>query len=672
VAVMQVHCPSGDRMPRTRAAFDYSTAFSRNIGWITEWEQQELRKKTVAIAGLGGVGGAHALTLARLGIGGFHLADLDRFDVANLNRQAGAFISTLDAEKTAVVAHMTRDINPELHLKVYPTGVDDENLDEFLAGVDLFVDGLDFFATAIRGKVFKRCAELGIPAITAGPIGLGTSYIIFMPGGMSFEEYFRMEGRSEEQQYVNMAVGLTPKRFHAAYLVDPSRVDLAGRRGPSTAAAIQLCSGVVGAEAVKILLGRGKVHAAPAYHQFDAYRGRWHRGYLRYGNAGPLQSLKRYIGYKAFGRMSLNARPAEKAPETESEMLRILDLARWAPSGDNAQPWRFEIEASDKLVVRILADGEDRNIYDYANGQPTLISGGFLLETIRIAASRFGRAMCWSYLGSETVERGTEHRIAVSLPKDASVIEDPLHRYITIRGVDRRPYRMGALTPSQKAQLEAAVGDELRIEWREAWGARWKLARLCARSTDIRLRLPEAYQVHKRILDWNHLFSPVGVPSASVGVDPMTLRLMRWVMRSWTRVHRMNRFFAGTAMPQIQLDLIPGIRCAAYFVVTRLTPRGDDEPMALLRAGERLQRLWLTATAMGLAVQPALAPLCFAHHAHAHPRLSRSSRMVKFARLAANCFASDGSVLFLARIGNPKRSPPSARSIRRNVADLTD
>ena len=47
--------------------FSYDEAFSRNIGWVTEAEQQALRGKRVAIAGLGGVGGVHFLTLARLG-----------------------------------------------------------------------------------------------------------------------------------------------------------------------------------------------------------------------------------------------------------------------------------------------------------------------------------------------------------------------------------------------------------------------------------------------------------------------------------------------------------------------------------------------------------------------------------------------------------------------------
>ena len=59
--------------------YNYHEAVSRNIGWISEWEQLSLRTKKIAIAGMGGVGGAHLIALARLGIGQFHIADLDDF-----------------------------------------------------------------------------------------------------------------------------------------------------------------------------------------------------------------------------------------------------------------------------------------------------------------------------------------------------------------------------------------------------------------------------------------------------------------------------------------------------------------------------------------------------------------------------------------------------------------
>src|SRR5687767_2645066 len=104
-------------------SFDYATAFSRNLGWVTPQEQAQLRAKRVAIAGLGGVGGFHLLALTRLGIGAFSLAEPDHFELANFNRQAGAQLSTLSRSKLDVMVQMARDINPELDIRLFPEGV---------------------------------------------------------------------------------------------------------------------------------------------------------------------------------------------------------------------------------------------------------------------------------------------------------------------------------------------------------------------------------------------------------------------------------------------------------------------------------------------------------------------------------------------------------------------
>lgn len=61
-------------------SFD-DVAFSRNIGLVQPEEQQRLRRTVVAISGLGSVGGIHATTPARMGIGHFYLADFDRFEL---------------------------------------------------------------------------------------------------------------------------------------------------------------------------------------------------------------------------------------------------------------------------------------------------------------------------------------------------------------------------------------------------------------------------------------------------------------------------------------------------------------------------------------------------------------------------------------------------------------
>lgn len=271
--------------------FSYNEAFSRNIGWLTQQEQDSLRHKRVAIAGLGGVGGVHLLTLGRLGIGKFHLADFDAYDLANFNRQAGATVSTLGQRKLAVMTRQALDINPELEIKGFADGVTDDNLDDFLDGVDIYIDGLDFFAFRARQRVFAACAAKGIPAVTAAPLGMGTAVLNFLPGGMRFEEYFRFEDGSEQEMPLRFLLGLAPARMHMRYLVDATTIDLANHKGPSTMMACQLCAGVAATEALKILLGRGPVRAAPKGYHFDAYSNKLALTWRPGGNRNPLQRL---------------------------------------------------------------------------------------------------------------------------------------------------------------------------------------------------------------------------------------------------------------------------------------------------------------------------------------------------------------------------------------------
>ena len=269
--------------------FSYLEAFDRNIGWVTEAEQQQLRAKRIAIAGLGGVGGAHLLTLTRLGIGRFNLADFDRFEVHNFNRQVGANLNSVGRPKVEVMAEMARSINPELDLRSFDDGVHAGNVESFLDDVDLYIDGLDFFVLDERQRVFELCAARGIPAITAAPLGMGAALLVFMPGRMSFEEYFRMGKSSAAEKAARFLVGLSPSMLQMGYLADPSRVDLAGRKGPSTPMACDLCAGIAGTEALKVLLGRGGVVAAPHGIHFDAYKNRLRHTWRPGGNAHPLQ-----------------------------------------------------------------------------------------------------------------------------------------------------------------------------------------------------------------------------------------------------------------------------------------------------------------------------------------------------------------------------------------------
>jgi len=272
-------------------AFAYARAYSRNIGWVTLPEQDRLKNARIAIAGLGGVGGAHLLTLCRLGISNFNISDFDDFDIHNLNRQAGAFMRFMGHSKIDTLAQLARDINPEIDIRLFPKGVQPDNVDDFLRDVDIYVDGLDFFALPARRMVFAKCREKGIPVLTAAPLGIGTALLYFSPTGMSAEDYFKWEGHDLQEQYARFIAGLSPAMMQRNYLVVPEAVNFQEKRGPSTIMACDLCAGVMGASVMKLLLKRGSIRAAPWGMHFDAYHQTLKHTWRPFGNSNPLQQL---------------------------------------------------------------------------------------------------------------------------------------------------------------------------------------------------------------------------------------------------------------------------------------------------------------------------------------------------------------------------------------------
>ncbi len=295
--------------PDAGSSWSYDAAFCRNRGLINPQEQEKLRASRIAIAGMGGVGGIHLVTLARLGIGAFHIADPDRFEVVNFNRQYGATVRALGQSKAEVMAREAQDINPEVQLRVFAEPISQANVGAFLDGVDVLVDGIDFFALPTRRLLFQEARRRGIWAVTAGPLGFSTAWLVFAPTGMSFDDYFDMNDLMDQLDLIAaFAIGLAPRATHFRYL-DLAAVDIRSGRGPSAGLACQLCSGVVGAEVVKILLGRRPVRFAPDYSQFDAYRQVLRQGRLWRGNRHPLQKLKRWVFRRRL--QALGFRPPE-------------------------------------------------------------------------------------------------------------------------------------------------------------------------------------------------------------------------------------------------------------------------------------------------------------------------------------------------------------------------
>jgi hypothetical protein len=347
---------------------------------------------------------------------------------------------------------------------------------------------------------------------------------------------------------------------------------------------------------------------------------------------------------------------------------QILEAAHWAPSGDNAQPWTFEVHGEDEFDVCLRIN--PGNVYEYKNGEPTLISAGTLLENIAIAAPSHGKSAQWQYQGLA----GNVHRIRIRLIPNPVASEHPLSGQIQRRSVDRRPYQWRALSEADRRALSETAGPEFSIEWHETLAARRKVAALTRLATDIRLRIPETFDIHNHIVDWKRVYSPDAIPSQALGLDPLTLKIMRWTLAKRPRTEMANRMgspmFAG-----LQMDFLPGMFSAAYFAFRfrqRATGQAEEAPQ-LLRLGQAVQRFWLTTTKLGLALQPCLATLAFAYYGRAKEPFTVSMterRKAEILSARAEDYLRDvPSLGFIGRIGFPKAKLES-RSLRRPLAQL--
>ena len=152
---------------------------------------------------------------------------------------------------------------------------------------------------------------------------------------------------------------------------------------------------------------------------------------------------------------------------------RILDLARWAPSGDNTQPWRFRI-VDDFNVAVYGHDTRDNVLYDF-DGHASHMAHGALLETIRIAASLEGMLASWE-IDPMSDDRLPVYRVSL---KPANGLErDPLAIYIQSRVVQRRSMRIVPLSNDEKNTLIKSVGEQFDLHFFETLGRRLSVARL--------------------------------------------------------------------------------------------------------------------------------------------------------------------------------------------------
>jgi molybdopterin/thiamine biosynthesis adenylyltransferase len=255
----------------------YQESYSRNIGVFTETEQEQLRNSTIAVAGVGGIGGLLVERLIRMGVGNIRITDLGTYEQSNLNRQYGSSMLTLERYKAEVVHDNIKEIYPEANVYYDNNGItSEEGASQFIEGTDLVIDEMDYGAWKESIYLQRAARKRGVYYLFAGAIGFGALLTNFDPLGITLEEYnkippnYGLEKLGELSVPTERILPVVPSYATNAMSMEMLQEIIAGQRPvPTCSVGVGLASVLAASNAINILLKRKEVVKAPQYMYID-------------------------------------------------------------------------------------------------------------------------------------------------------------------------------------------------------------------------------------------------------------------------------------------------------------------------------------------------------------------------------------------------------------------
>jgi nitroreductase len=646
---------------------------SRNRNKITLDEQRRLGALTVGVAGLS-VGQATAITLALEGVGGrFRLADFDTLALSNMNRlRAGAH--AIGVNKAVLTAREIFEIDPYADVTVFERGVRDDTLDAFLNGLDLLFEECDDLKMKVRLR--ERARELGIPVLMetsdrglfdverfdrepARPIFHG------LVGGLRAAE---LDGLSTYEK-VPVVLGIlgaeTISPRLAASLVD---VEATLKTWPQLASAVALGAAVNTDAARRVALGElresGRFFVDLAQLVADGAQAQ-----LAVAAVSEPPGVNEPLGANEPTLLApLAPLVRTREPLAPRDVSALVARAALAPSGGNCQPWRFVARGARIACLHDVA--RSRSFLDFAHGAAYAALGA-AVENLALAARTAG----WEPTVAPFPDAGDATRVCVvQLEPGAPEPSDgdaALARAIEARVTNRRLGARVALDAGDAGALRdeaARAGAELELCTDP--DALDELGRVLGRGDRFRFLSPPLHAEMMRELRW----TPAEALRTRDGLDVATLELPAAdlagvrLLRGRPILDELTRIGGGDGLEKSARKSV-----AAASALGLLTVAGTGAD-SYFRGGRALERVWLAATARGLALQPMTALVyLFARAARGAAadfapaeRAELDALRARFARVFH--VASDRAEVILFRIG--RAAPPSARSLRRTLNDI--
>jgi len=648
---------------------------NRNIYKITQNEQDRLGTKKVGIVGQS-VGQSVALTMAmERSLGEIRLADFDTLGLSNLNRlRAG--LHNLGVPKVYITAREIAEIDPYIVVKCYPDGVAQDTIDDFLLSggpLDLLIDECDSLDIKVwlrhharhhRIPVLMETSDRGL--IDVERFDLEPERPIFhgLVGDLHPQE-LRGLSTSDKIPYVLQIIGepTISDRARASMLEVGNSI----KTWPQLASAVTIGGGAAADVARRMNLGTLR-QSGRYWVDVEAIIPNSHEPVPACEPSPPPPPLPTGT---MLGLAAMVPRPsAVPLHLTPVQRDRLLAAAIVAPSGGNAQPWRW-LAHKDRLHL-FLDRARAASLADF-RGHGAVVALGAAVENLVLAAHAEGLE-----LTTQLFPVGEEHDLAASFAfYDRAVSgaephwHDELAAMIPVRHTNRKSARE-RLPPPALAELVAAIRsiDGADVQFLEEDAELAALGELVGAGD--RLRFLD--QSCNRELLAEICWTPEEVERRRDGLALETLELGRGdravleMLRSWPSLQLVRTWGGGRGFVKPSLQAIA--QSAAVGLITM--PRTGH--VHYLLGGRAMERMWLTAQALGLAVHPMTTlPYLFARVQRGGGEgLDRSTaeeaRRLREPYRRLFDVTDDTAEVLLFRVS--RAEPTEARALRRPLADV--
>jgi len=341
-------------------------------------------------------------------------------------------------------------------------------------------------------------------------------------------------------------------------------------------------------------------------------------------------------------------------------IAKIIEYGTYAPSGDNSQPWRFEVDETAGKISVFNIPGKDNPILNVHN-RGSYIAHGALIENVLIASSHTGLEADLKIFPQGISDLTAEIVLTPSQSKN-----EPLFPYIKERVTNRKPYKNVHLSEGEREVLISAAssisGCDLKLV--EDKKQMQIVAQAMSVTERVALETRELHELFFKDIIWDAEKNKKGEPGLYIKTleVPPPARLIFKIIKNW----RVMKFFNALGFNKLAAKGNAGVYFSASAHGAVIVENKDEN---FVDAGRAFQRVWLEATRMGLVMQPVSGTIFLTQKVEnrdSHPFSEENSDLVREAAQKMDFVFEIGGGKIAAmtfRIG--RAEPPSARSYRK-------